>query len=160
MALTQITYTNKETLNEQPSIADINKVTADNMNEIKSVVNNGITIIDELTPITLYDNSTGETGTVNLSDSSANYNYLEIFCKDSNGVSSSTKVENPNGKKINLMTAHIDTGIIQFFTKNVLINTTSITNIGGYTIKMQNSSITAFNNSTTYILITKVIGYK
>lgn len=46
MALTQITYTNKETLNEQPSIADINKVTAGDMNEIKSVVNNGITTID------------------------------------------------------------------------------------------------------------------
>lgn len=160
MALTQITYTNKETLNEQPSIADINKVTADDMNEIKSVVNNGITTIDELTPITLYDNSNGETGTVNLSDSSANYNYLEIFCKDSNGVSSSTKVENPNGKKVNLMTAFIDTGLIQFFTKNVQINTNTITNINGYTIKMQSSSITAYNNSNTYILITKVIGYK
>jgi hypothetical protein len=48
MALTQITYSNKETLNEQPSIADINKVTADNMNEIKSVVNNGITTIDRI----------------------------------------------------------------------------------------------------------------
>ena len=39
MALTEITYTNKETLNEQPSIADKNKVKADDMNEIKSVVN-------------------------------------------------------------------------------------------------------------------------
>lgn len=46
MALTQITYTNKETLNEQPSIADKNKVKADDMNEIKSVVNNAITTID------------------------------------------------------------------------------------------------------------------
>lgn len=39
MALTQITYTDKETLNEQPSIADKNKVKAADMNEIKSVVN-------------------------------------------------------------------------------------------------------------------------
>lgn len=39
MALTEITYTNKETLNEQPSIADKNKVKAADMNEIKSVVN-------------------------------------------------------------------------------------------------------------------------
>ena len=111
-------------------------------------------------PVSLYTNTSGESGTVNLSDSTANYNYLEIFCKDSNGVSSSTKVEAPNGKKVNLMTTKIETGSIQFFTKNVSISTTTITNIEGYTIKMQSSSITAFNNSNTYILITKVIGYK
>lgn len=37
--MAKITYTNKETLNSQPSIADKNKVKADDMNEIKSVVN-------------------------------------------------------------------------------------------------------------------------
>jgi hypothetical protein len=37
--MAKITYTNKETLNEQPSIADKNKVKAEDMNEIKSVVN-------------------------------------------------------------------------------------------------------------------------
>ena len=39
MALSKITYTDKETLNEQPSIADKNKVSDDDMNEIKRVVN-------------------------------------------------------------------------------------------------------------------------
>ena len=38
--MAQITYTNKVALNENPEIADINKVTDDDMNEIKSVVNN------------------------------------------------------------------------------------------------------------------------
>lgn len=38
--MAKITYTNKVTLNEQPSIADENKVTDDDMNEIKQVVNN------------------------------------------------------------------------------------------------------------------------
>ena len=37
--MAQITYDNKVTLNPQPSIARINKVTDDDMNEIKSVVN-------------------------------------------------------------------------------------------------------------------------
>ncbi len=46
MALSKITYTNKETLNEQPSIADKNKVTDDDMNEIKRVVNDGIDAIE------------------------------------------------------------------------------------------------------------------
>lgn len=42
MALDKITYTDKETLNEQPSIADKNKVSDDDMNEIKRVVNAAI----------------------------------------------------------------------------------------------------------------------
>ena len=37
--MAKITYDDKVTLNEQPSIADVNKVTDDDMNEIKSVVN-------------------------------------------------------------------------------------------------------------------------
>ena len=37
--MSKITYSNKVTLNPQTSIADINKVTADDMNEIKTVVN-------------------------------------------------------------------------------------------------------------------------
>lgn len=49
MALTQITYTNKETLNEQPSVADKNKVKADDMNEIKSVVNTNASNVGDLT---------------------------------------------------------------------------------------------------------------
>lgn len=35
-----ITYENKVALNENPQIADINKVTADDMNQIKSAINN------------------------------------------------------------------------------------------------------------------------
>ena len=40
MAVQTITYTDKVALNENPSVALINKVTDDDMNEIKSVVNN------------------------------------------------------------------------------------------------------------------------
>jgi hypothetical protein len=52
MALTQITYTNKETLNEQPSVADKNKVKADDMNEIKSVVNTNAGKVGDLSNLT------------------------------------------------------------------------------------------------------------
>lgn len=40
--MAKITYADKETLNPQPSIADKNKVTYGDMNEIKSVINNTI----------------------------------------------------------------------------------------------------------------------
>lgn len=35
-----ITYADKVALNKNPNVAEINKVTADNMNEIKNVINN------------------------------------------------------------------------------------------------------------------------
>lgn len=37
--MSKITYVNKVTLNENPNVADINKVKADDLNEIKNVVN-------------------------------------------------------------------------------------------------------------------------
>lgn len=37
-----ITYADKVALNENPEIQEINKITAENMNEIKTVVNNFI----------------------------------------------------------------------------------------------------------------------
>lgn len=46
MALTQLTYENKETLVNQPDIAAKNKVTAGDMNEIKTVVNGACTQVD------------------------------------------------------------------------------------------------------------------
>ena len=46
MALTKISYTNKETLNPQVSIADKNKCTSGDLNEIKSVVNDAIDQVD------------------------------------------------------------------------------------------------------------------
>lgn len=49
MALSKITFTDKETLNEQPSIADKNKVKAADMNEIKSVVNTNAGKVGDLT---------------------------------------------------------------------------------------------------------------
>lgn len=46
--MAQITFTNKVALNENAGVADINKVKADDMNEIKSVVNNNDTAFQGL----------------------------------------------------------------------------------------------------------------
>lgn len=56
--MAQITYDNKVALNENPNVADINKVTDDDMNEIKTTINTN-------TPvgcINLYAGSTAPTG--------------------------------------------------------------------------------------------------
>lgn len=55
--MAQITYTNKETLNSQPSIADKNKVKAEDMNEIKSVVNTNYGEVGDITTLTTTNKS-------------------------------------------------------------------------------------------------------
>lgn len=55
--MAQITYTNKETLNSQPSIADKNKVTSSDMNEIKSVVNTNYGEVGDITNLNTTDKS-------------------------------------------------------------------------------------------------------
>lgn len=46
--MAKINYSNKVTLNEQPSISEENKVTANNMNEIKTVVNTNADTVQEI----------------------------------------------------------------------------------------------------------------
>ena len=55
--MAMITYDNKSTLNPQPSIAAKNKVTSDDMNEIKSVVNTNYGEVGNITNLTTTDKS-------------------------------------------------------------------------------------------------------
>ena len=47
--MSKITYTNKVTLNDYPDIANINKCTAGDLNEIKAVVNENDDNVGDLT---------------------------------------------------------------------------------------------------------------
>lgn len=62
MAIQTITYDNKTALNANPDIPNINKVTDNDMNEIKSVVNNNATelsnVIDSGTGYIKYNDGT------------------------------------------------------------------------------------------------------
>ena len=74
----------------------------------------------------LYDNATGTTGTITLSESAANFSFLDIYALDANGAVISVKVISPNGKKAILSSAlHTDTG---YYSATLLnISGTSIT---------------------------------
>jgi hypothetical protein len=61
MAIQSITYDNKTALNLNNDIPDINKVTANDMNEIKAVVNNNATELSNL-PSTIIESSSDATG--------------------------------------------------------------------------------------------------
>lgn len=58
--MSKITYANKVAINENPEIPDINKVTDNDMNEIKTVVNNNDDIV---TNATTYSNDEIRVGT-------------------------------------------------------------------------------------------------
>ena len=174
MAIQTITYTDKVALNENPNVAEINKVTDDNMNEIKSVVNNNasetstntndITNLKKLVPTTLYNNSSGSNGSITLSDSVSNYEYIEIlFREEETGTSvyKSLKLHNPNGKNVILDMVDFHDSKLIFNTKVVAISDTTITNVRykRYTIT-DSATWSPFGSNDNTIYINTVLGYK
>lgn len=89
-----ITFNNKTTLNSQPDIANENKVTASDMNEIKSVYNTEIgdvsnlittatNVVDAINESVgkisvLWSGSKSTTGDVTLSEAYTNYDFLLV----------------------------------------------------------------------------------
>lgn len=115
-------------------------------------------------PVTLYNNSDGNAGTVALSYSSANYAYLEIFFMDntSNGHSS-VKVYSPNGKKIDLSIVEAsDATALRTYIRRSLytISGSTITpspDVSGFVLIDGNS--VSHTTSVNYLRITRVVGY-
>ena len=48
MAIQKIEYQNKVSIQDDPAVPEINKVTDSNMNEIKSVVNNNADMLEDI----------------------------------------------------------------------------------------------------------------
>lgn len=108
---------------------------------------------------TLYENTTGTTGTVTLSDSSANYQYLEIFYQNSTKAGTgSVKVYSPNGKGIDMMLSSTASG------NNIYI-VMCRANISGNKITPSTYSTNHWSGSdlsidkTNGVYIYRVIGY-
>lgn len=122
--MSMITYANKETLNAQPSIADKNKCTANDMNEIKSVINNKVgdvtnlnttnktsivgainEVKNDLSGILLWENPnpTSSFSAQNITLSSNNYDMLEIFYYSYTDRVTVNSVKVKKGQDANLM---------------------------------------------------------
>ena len=107
----------------------------------------------------LYNDNTGTTGEVTLSDSAANYSYIEIFYRSTtDAIRGSVKVFSPNTKYANMNICQIDSsGHFYIKTKTVYINGTSISQYGyaGY-VDATTGTYTAENG----FYIFRVIGWK
>ena len=181
MSVSSITYSDKSDISTS-SVAATNKIVAADMNEIKSVVNNNATELSSalttLSSITsqpgkvykayeLYNgvSSGGTDGTVTLSDSSANYDYLEIYFRSNDGTDNigSQKVYQPNGKKTFLLYWFLfdgSSGTNNTYAKikKVNISNNSISVASYVEINVDGGNVSSNTNNLIYI--TKVIGYK
>lgn len=120
-------------------------------------INPSLIDLSSVTPVELYNDANGTTGTVNLSETSANFEYLEIFYKQAEYTSiyNSVKVYNPNGKKVSLVAIQSEGMGAGIASAYVSISGNKITKVGS-NVYWTNSG----NSNTDVMYITRVIGYK
>lgn len=117
-----------------------------------------------LLPTTLY-NGGATAGTVTLSDSVANYSYIEIFFTDNNNNgNSSVRIESPNGKYADLSLIEAGGTIKYTYIRRTeyLISGTTLTpqtTNAGYVLIVDNA-VNSTTAGTNYIQITKVLGWE
>lgn len=173
----KIEYDDKTSLTTS-SLPRANKCTAEDLNEIKEVVNTNADELNEntsnieeiqqevakLNGTILFENANGVgSGTnITLSETSANYSYLEIFYGRSSteNTLSSVKVENPNGKQfgMSIMYASSNT-LMQLYGARMRINGASLTWSGSTLTTITNTSVSS-TSATDALKVYKIIGYK
>lgn len=107
----------------------------------------------------LYENKTGTTGNITLSDSVANYDYIEIQgTRLGTGMFSSGRLYNVNGKTISIGTTYTDANDIYVYSKTITLNAKKI-NVVRANLGFFNSTRSQFvTDDGNYI--TRVVGYK
>lgn len=120
---------------------------------------NGVDIMKAIQGVSLYSSTNGTNGTVNLSDSVANYDKLYIEYIDNDGTVCSKEVTAPNGKNVYLSITYPSS---VSYKKDVIvaISGTTITPQTYSTITFRSGQSPTIANSTNYIYITKVLGFK
>lgn len=169
MAVSYITFEDKSYINENASIAATNKIEAANVNDIKAVVNTNadelsraIINVTDLTPTILYQDSTGTTGSVTLSDSSANYDLIEvIYRKSLNEMCGSVKIDMNDGSGSLIgMIDYSSANIFQIKAESISISGSTISRGTTRYINFLYTNNTFVSGTENAFSIIKVIGYK
>ena len=132
---------------------------------IRSIVNDSATAWEylELKPTSLYDNSSGSNGTITLSQTAANFSYLEIFYTDNAGNQmQSIRVASPNGKTITLDCIEPNNSGQAYAYQRISsysISGTSVTRKNSVYIQHNPSAVPNINTNV-YIVIKKVLGWR
>lgn len=109
---------------------------------------------------TLYDNASGTTGTVTLSESAANFTFLEIYSNRASGLAFYNKIPSPNGKNATIGGLFPNTNTeLYMYVKLIKISGTSITVTRNILAYNTTSGTLAVGNDNNHKII-KVIGYR
>ena len=166
-----VTKVNADTFNTlqnniESAINDISSTTViDNLTSTSATdalsANQGKILKDKIKGTVLYEDSTGTTSDITLSETAANFKKLEVQYNYS-GICSSNTIENPNGKKMSLSVGFsvIQYNVARYQYRVISISETSITtDTAGY-LSCSEAGTSGVSSTENKIYITKVIGYK
>lgn len=118
-------------------------------------------IMEKIEATILYNNSSGSTGTITLSNSAANYSYIEVFYKTNDNLYGSHKVNNPNGKNI-IITSSMpknDSGNCYLKSTQYSISGTKITPQKYSEVGLYKGGSLKVDGSKNRISIVKILGW-
>lgn len=113
--------------------------------------------------VALYNNTSGSTGVITLSESVENFEYIEIFYTDNNNkVGGSMKVYSPQGKTLSISVIEAGSGATTYFRRTTYtVSGTTITpdtESAGY-VRI-NTATPAHTTGSNYIKICRVVGFE
>ena len=116
----------------------------------------------QLEPVTLYDNSSGTSGTITLSETAANFAYIEIYFFTNKNYYANCKVYSPNGKivSVNCANTYTSVGVLQFVFTRLTISGTSVTFSDNSYANMVHNGGSFIGSPADYIKIYKIVGYR
>ena len=140
----------------------INGVVDTTINDVLQVYDdNGNEILNENV---LYNNESGSNGDITLSDSVANYNYLEIYFRtnDSTDYKNSVKIYSPDNALVPLSYPLVAANgtAIYWKTKTVRVSGNSIFSSDGSRYAEATIKATTSIIQKNYVYITRVVGYR
>ena len=142
-------------------ISELNEATSVNNEDLLMVVQNNENKkvpAQLLKPYFLYNGNASSTS-ITLSDSVANYRFIEIFFQSEN-IYGSKKVYAPNGKRVFLNVDVLFADANYFKNSKWLITGSSINLEAGNGYTINANGLQDFDDATNNVYITTVVGYK
>lgn len=125
--MAKITYTNKVALNENPEIALINKVTDDDMNEIKSVVNTNDDNVGDITTLTTATKTSTVAAINELNSNKAKNDIVEISNTQPSSATNKLWIDTGEiGSQVSEITNEYSTSIGLGYSANYINNLSKI----------------------------------
>lgn len=129
------------------------------LKELNTLVTNLNNTITQLKPVSLYENTNGNGGTITLKETSANFNLMDILYAKG-AIFQSVRVWKPNGKTVSLIMGYkMNDTDSQIQLPCIKINGTTITKVtpGGVNLG-SGGVVNGFTGNE--VMIYKVIGYR